>query len=159
MYTFKKSQAPQSAMDYSSQICNIFSIDSNFEENMARFPGQLKYLFGDPLYMTEDFEDMLSYIIEATDESGNTLLLNVYSAGTGPAIGGHYENDREAYQKAAHELAAYISQADASDYEYEGYYLDGPSKIEMGVENGKSYYKETEMSDEEVSEVFKRFGY
>lgn len=96
-------------------------------------------------------------MIDATDESGNTLLLSVYSAGSGPAIGGFPQKDEKAYQKAANELAAYIRQADVADYEYEGYYMDGPCKIKMGVKNGKPYYEETEMSEEEAHEVFKRW--
>lgn len=159
MYTFKKSQQPQSVMDYSSKICSIYyPFSADFNESMARFPGQLKYLFGEPLQMTEDFENILDYIIEAVDESGNILLLSVYSAGSGPSIGGHYEDNEEAYRKAAEELAAYIRQADVLDYDYEGYYLDGPCKIKMGVRNGKTYYEETQMSEEEALEVFKRFG-
>ena len=157
MYTFKKSAEPESAMDYSSRICNVYDFDADYNKNMALFPGQLKFLFGEPSYMTEDFDNLLSYIIEATDKFGNTLLLSVYSAGSGPAIGGFPEKNETAYQKAASELASYIRQADASDYEYEGYYMDGPSKINMGVKNGKPYYEEIEMADEETQEVFKKW--
>lgn len=157
MYTFKKSDKPDSEMDYSSWICSIFGFDADYNNNMALFPGKLKFLFGEPSYITEDFENFLSYVIDATDESGNTLLLSVYSAGSGPAIGGFPQKDEKAYQKAANELAAYIRQADVADYEYEGYYMDGPCKIKMGVKNGKPYYEETEMSEEEAHEVFKRW--
>ena len=124
---------------------------------MALFPGQLKTLFGEPLFISEEFDNLLEYVIDATDEFGNTLLLSIYSAGTGPAIGGFHKKDEEAYQKAAKELAVYIRQAKAADYDYEGYYLDGPTKIKMGVKNGIPYYEETEISDEEAHEIYKRW--
>ena len=159
MYTFKKSQEPESVMYYSSKICNVYyPFSADFNENMARFPGQLKFLFGEPLYINEDFENMLEYIIEATDESGNTLLLSVYCAGSGPAIGGHAKDNEAEYEKAAEELAAYIRQADTVDYEYKGYYLDGPCTIKMGVKNGKPYYEEKEMSEKEVMKLYEKFN-
>ncbi len=160
MYTFKRSQEPESTMYYSSKICNIYyPFGADFNENMAKFPGQLKFLFGEPFVMNEDFENILNYIIEAKDEFGNILLLSVYSAGSGPSIGGHSKDNETEYIKAAEELATYIREADVLDYEYEGYYLDGPNKIKMGIKNGKPYYEETEMSEEEALELYKSFNH
>lgn len=56
-------------------------------------------------------------------------------------------------------MATYIREADVLDYEYEGYYLDGPNKIKMGIKNGKPYYEETEMSEEEALELYKSFNH
>lgn len=158
MYTFKKSKKSDSALDGSSYICNIYEFDEDYNKNMALFPGQLKTLFGKPSYISKQYDNLLQYVIDATDESGNTLLLSVYSAGSGPAIGGFHKKDEKAYQKAANELAAYIRQADPADYKYKGYYLDGPCKIKMGVKKGIPYYEETEMSDREVYKMYKRQG-
>ena len=88
--------------------------------------GQLKYLFGNPRYITNNLENQFSYIIKAIDENDDYLLLEVYCASSGPAIGGL--NDKNSYI-AAQELATYIRQSPTADYEYKGYYLDTMSKV------------------------------
>ena len=114
--------------------------------------GQLKTLFGEPLYITEDLEDQYSYCISATDESGKKIYLHAYSDPSGPAIGGNHDEDS---RQAADELAKLITGAEVTDYDYEGYYMDGPCAVKMGVKNGKPYEEERELSEEEFATLCK----
>lgn len=117
--------------------------------------GQLKTLFGEPLYITEDLEDQYAYCISAADADGKKVYLHVYSGPSGPAIGGSHDADS---RQAADELAELIAGAEAADYDYEGYYMDGPSAVKMGVRNGEPYTEEEEISEEEFAELCKKLG-
>ena len=150
-YTFKKIE--NATYMGGGKLCEIY--DAFPERALAL--GQLKTLFGEPMYITEDYENQFSYDIEAIDETGVVCQLSAYSGPTGPSIGGARGEEVE---KAARALAVYIRQATATDYEYEGYYLDAPCKIRMGVRNGVPYAQEEELhlSDEELRELFHRIG-
>lgn len=50
--------------------------------------GQLKTLFGEPLYMTKNLEEQYTYCIMAVDGEGKEIYLTAYSGPSGPAIGG-----------------------------------------------------------------------
>lgn len=133
----------------SSWLCRIYD---DFKKDVYAL-GQLKTLFGEPLYITENLENQFSYWILATDEEGNTYYLNAYCASSGPAIGGP-----ASAKEAANALAEYIREAEASDYDYEGYYLDGPCKVRMGIQNGQPYEESEELilSSEELMELYQR---
>lgn len=150
MYQFEKANVAEDFYMPSSHICSIYRFDENYAMNSAMALGQLKYLFGEPKYITADLEDQFSYIIKATDERGHSLMLEVYCAGSGPAIGGLQDHDSK---NAAHELALYIRQAEAVDYDYEGYYMDGPCKVRHGIKDGKPYWEETEITEDELEEL------
>lgn len=149
MYRFENTNA---TIDYyipSSNICSIYEFDENFEKNCVRVLGQLKYLFGNPRYITNNLENQFSYIIKAIDENEDYLLLEVYCASSGPAIGGL--NDKNSHF-AAHELTTYIRQAPVADYDYKGYYLDTMSKVHYSVQNGVPSWEETEISEKEIED-------
>ena len=105
--------------------------------------GQLKTLFGEPLYITDDLEDQFAYCILALTEEGKEIYLHVYGGSTGPAIGGKQDKDS---RDAADALAKMIVQAHPSDYEYEGYYWDGPTVVREGIRNGVPYRQEEELA-------------
>lgn len=130
-----------------SNIRNI--VGFIWEESILCF-GRLKTLFGEPLYVTKNMEDQYAYCILAVDKEGKEIYLQVYSGPSGPAIGGNHDSDSRA---AADELAELIANAEASDYEYEGYYLDGPTIVRVGVRNGVPYSEEEELSDEEYKKA------
>ncbi|MBD5476639.1 MAG: hypothetical protein HDR17_11770 [Lachnospiraceae bacterium] len=113
--------------------------------------GQLKTLFGEPLYISDDLEDQYAYCISATDETGKKIYLHAYSGPSGPAIGGNHDEDS---RQAADELAKLITGAEVTDYDYEGYYWDGPSAVKMGVKNGEPYNEERELSEEDFKELY-----
>lgn len=146
MYKFENTDATIEYYMPSSNICSVYEFDENFEKNRVVALGQLKHLFGKPRYITNNLENQFSYIIKAIDENGNCLLLEVYCASSGPAIGGL--NDSNSHL-AAQELALYIRQSPTVDYEYEGYYLDTMSKVQYSIKNGAPSWKETEISTKE----------
>ncbi len=142
-----------------SKLCDIydyFNYTEDLQDKMLLAVGQLKHLFGEPLYVTENLEDQFMYLIKATDENGKERLLSAYGGPSGPSIGGN-ANDKSSVM-AAPQLAEYIRGAKADDYDYKGYYLDGPCVVENGVKNGVPYNKEEqlELSAEELAELIKR---
>lgn len=142
----------ESSKGIMSNICNIIDgFPSDYGEQVALVYGRLRGLFGEPLYEEEDTENQYSYCIIATAEDGKEIVLDAYSGPSGPAIGGHHDEESRA---AAAQLVKYIQQAVPADYEYEGYYMDGPTRIRQGVKNGVPYFEEEELSDEEMEELF-----
>ncbi len=135
--------------DGSSHICSIAKGYSG--EEFALIYGQLRALFGEPNYESKDLENQYSYCLKATDEQGETVVIEVYSGSSGPAIGGMKD---EKSRLAAAALIEKINEAKPADYEYEGYYMDGPSKVRQGVKDGKAFYQEEEIELE--SEEFKK---
>ncbi len=127
----------------------IRRITEKFEDDVLCL-GQLKTLFGEPLYVTKDLEDQYAYCILAVTESGKEIYLHVYSGPSGPAIGGRQEKDSK---EAADALAELIVQAKPSDYEYEGIYCDGPSIVKAGIRNGQPYWQEEEVDESEFSKI------
>lgn len=147
MYKFENVNATIEYYMPSSKICSIYEFDKNFEKNWVMAFGQLKYLFGNPRYITNNLENQFRYIIKAMNENGDGLRLEVYCASSGPVIGGL--NDANS-NLAAQELAAYIRQAPAVDYDYEGYYLDAMSKVHHSIQNGVPSWEEMKASTKEL---------
>ena len=140
----------------SSNICHIIEgFSSDYMEQTTLVYGRLRSLFGEPSYETNDLENQYCYYITATSEDGTERLIYAYSASSGPAVGGKHD---EMSAEAAKQLVQYILQAEPADYDYEGYYLDGPSKVHMWVEDGVPYVEEEELnlSDEEFGELFRQ---
>ena len=149
-YTFTKTEDEEKIWG-TSKICNIYGY--NEYEKMPLAYGQMQTLFGEPLYETENVESQYEYIIAVTDKEGTVTYLTVYSGPSGPAIGGRTGDER-----AASALLTYICSAEASDYDYEGYYMDVPCKVREGVQDGVPYsWNEIlNLTDEEFSELYKR---
>lgn len=131
-----------------SKIRNI--VEPSLENKDVLCLGQLKTLFGEPLYMTEDMEDQYAYCILAISKDGKEVYLHVYNGPSGPAIGGGHDSDSIA---AADELTELITSANASDYEYEGVYWDGPCIVREGVRNGVPYSEEEELTEEKYEKI------
>lgn len=135
-----------------SKIRNIVELSPTYWENSVLCLGQLKTLFGEPLYITEDMEDQYAYCILAESKDGKEVYLHVYRGPSGPAIGGKHDSDSSA---AADELVELITSAKASDYEYAGVYWDGPSIVRAGVRNGVPYSEEEELTQEKYEKMKK----
>ncbi len=148
-YIFEKCN-PEDVDTEIANICNVYDVDN--QDGHSLFLGQVKTLFGEPDYITKDNENMFSCMVSATDKEGNVIYLDIYYGPSGPAIGG---DDDEESAKAATELSNLIIQAEPTDYDWEGYYIDIPVKINMGVKNGQPYYNSEilELSDEEYMEL------
>lgn len=126
-------------MEGSSKIASVMEGYSGKEE--AVIYGKLRALFGEPTYETKNLEEQYSYFLTAKDEAGE-VHIEVYSGASGPSVGGM---DDEKSKAAAEALIKMLETAVPSDYEYEGYYLDGPSKVCCGVRNGEPFWLEEEL--------------
>lgn len=139
-----------------SKILNIIDgFPPDYSVQTVLIYGKLKTLFGDPLYEEKDVENQYTYGIVTTTEDGREIFLHAYNGPSGPAIGG--QQDEES-RKAAHQLLEMIQQAVPTDYDYEGYYMDGPCRIKEGIKNGVPYHEEEELDDlteEEMEEIFR----
>ena len=123
-------------MTGTSKIRNILGPEAGawaYQGGSTLCLGQLKTLFGEPLYVKKNLEDQYAYCILAAGEDGKEIYLQVYSGPTGPAIGGEQDADSA---RAADALAELITSAKAADYDYEGYYMDGPCIVREGVRGG-----------------------
>lgn len=149
-YTFTK-------VDDEEKIWGTFRLCAVYEyfeyEKIPLAYGQLLALFGEPLYVTENLENQYQYVISAADSEGNITYLSAYGGPSGPAIGGTEDG-----RKAAEALRRYICSAKAADYDYEGYYMDIPCRVEMGVKDGVPYSREEilELTDAEYIELSER---
>ena len=139
-----------------SNIMNIIDgFPSDYSEQTVLIYGKLKTLFGEPLYEEKDLENQYTYCVATTTEDGREIFLNAYCGPSGPAIGGQHDEES---RKAAHQLSELIQQAAPTDYDYVGYYLDGPCRIQQGIRNGGPYYEEEgldDLSQEEMDKIFR----
>lgn len=156
-YKFKKAnEYDESKIIGTSKICDIYDFMENidsFQDKQVLAFGQLKKAFGEPIYISENIEQQYEYQIIAEDENGKEIYFSVYSGPSGASIGGESSN-----QEAAMKLAEFIRLQDIVDYEYQGYYMDGPAVIKMGIRDGVSYYEEQELelSEEEFIDLYNR---
>lgn len=155
-YTFTAEGADK-LQSGTSKICGIYDdfTDPEYAQKQAKGLGQLKALFGEPLYISENCEEQFSYCISAASEDNRKLYFEVYSGPSGLSIGGRMD---ELSKNAANLLAEYICSAETVDYDYTGYYMDGPCKIEQGIKDGVPYYHEEELvlSEEEFKELYQK---
>lgn len=124
------------------------------EEAFALTYGRLLTLFGPPAYETDDLENQYQFNLEARGEDGEVRYLYAYAGPSGPAVGGSQD---ELSGLAADRLTELVQTAEPSDYHYTGYYLDGPCKICMGVQGGRAFFEESELTGEEFEEVTGRW--
>ena len=151
-YSFEISNDLNRIVSAGKLINIIERFGPQYSRDTTKVFGQLLAIFGDPIYVTKNMEDAYSYVIIAKDENDIEHVLNVYEGSTGPAIGG-YESSLD----AAQQLAEQIRSAQPMDYEYEGYYFDGPTKIHKGVTNGEVFYSEVEISDDEFRQAYNEY--
>ena len=50
--------------------------------------GKIKAIFGQPIYETENLGNLFLYRILTTSDEGEEIYLEIYCAGSGPAVGG-----------------------------------------------------------------------
>lgn len=128
-----------------SKIMNIIDdFPPDYSEQAVLIYGKLRTLFGDPLYEEENVENQYAYVVATTTEDGREIFLYAYCGPSGPAIGGQQDEESK---KAAYQLSEMIQQAAPTDYDYVGYYMDGPSRIHEGIKNGVPYHEEEELGD------------
>ena len=155
-YTFQSVKDTEQLTD-SSKLYNFIEGFADYGNQLSLICGKIKALFGQPIYETENMENLFLYCILATSEEGEEVYLDIYCAGSGPAVGGMPD---EKSRKAAKALVDYAWQAEPVNYTQKAYYLDGPSTLEFGIRDGAPYYSETELrlSEKEFGELHARLS-
>lgn len=155
-YTFQ-SVKDMEKLAGSSKLYNFIEDFADYENQFSLMCGKIKALFGQPIYETENMENLFSYCILAKSEEGKEVYLDIYCAGSGLAVGGMSD---ETSRKAAMALIDYVRQAEPVDYTHKAYYLDGPVSLEFGIRDGVPYFNETQLnlSEKEFRELYARLS-
>lgn len=124
-------------------LCEISGLAS------ACIYGSLRRLFGEPDYETNDSNDMYGYTLRAVREDGREAFLRVDSSGVSSL-----PEDADMKEGAAFVLKQMIDETPPADYSYEGFYWDGPNKLEYGVKDGEPYYREWPLDEFETEQLF-----
>lgn len=116
--------------------------------------GKLLTVFGEPAFKSDNYENAFDYVIRATDETGKSVILSVYSVGL-VHIGASQKDDFA--KEAAEALIAYVSAAEPSDFTHTVHYLDFGMRLDISLQNQKISVEETELSEEEVEAIFAKW--
>lgn len=137
MYTFRKSTRDEKSQAYVGMSGNwIYQPGEAGDEEYALFFGKVRTIFGEPDFISEDWENMYSYSITAENsEDNNKLFFEIYHGSGGSSLAMYADSD--AYKKAGKQLIELIESAEPADYEWEGVYEDIPVNIKYIVRNGK----------------------
>ena len=100
MYKFEKTDWNKLPMGRSKLVGVNPAEDAGMH---SLFIGKVITLFGQPEYWSGNNEDLCSWAVEAVNEPGEKICLEIYYGASGPAIGGEGES-----QQAAEELMEYI---------------------------------------------------
>lgn len=128
--------------------------EMNTQEDAAIAEGKLLSAFGQPMFASENYENSFNYIIRATADNGESVILNIYGMGVV-----HIGADRqdEFAQNAASALIEYVSTFAPADYSRTVYYLDFDEQIDIQVKDGKVTISKSQISDEKSNELFDKF--
>ena len=155
-YTFQSVKDTEK-LTGSSKLYNFIEGFADYGNQFSLICGKIKALFGQPVYETENLENLFLYYILTTSEEGEEICLDIYCAGSGPAVGGM---SGEKSQKAAKALVDYVWQAEPVDYALKAYYLDGQTALAFGIKDGVPFYNETELNltEKEFRELYERLS-
>ena len=150
-YTFESLQ-DENLMGGSSYFMDFGEMES--QEDAAIAEGKLLSAFGQPEYTSENYENSFNYIIRATADNGESVILSVY--GMGVVHIGAYRQDDFA-QKAAVALIEFVNAFAPTDYSRTVYYLDLDMQIDIQVQGGKVTMNQFQISQEKADELFDKF--
>ena len=155
-YTFQSVKDKEKLAD-SSRLYNFIESFADYGNQFSLICGKIKALFGQPIYETENLENLFFILYFNDIGRGEEVYLDIYCAGSGPAVGGMQD---EKSRRAAKALVDYVWQAEPVNYVYKAYYLDGPTTLEFGIRDGAPYYNETELrlSEKEFRELYARLS-
>ena len=145
------------SLDFSEQIGGSYFMDfgeMESQEDAAIAEGKLLSAFGQPEYTSENYENSFNYIIRATADNGESVILTVYGMGV-VHIGAEQQNDFA--QKAASALIEYVNAFAPADYSRTVYYLDFDMQIDIQVKGGKATISQSQISQEKANELFDKF--
>lgn len=77
-YTFQSVKDTEK-LTGSSGLCHFIESFADYENQFALICGKIKALFGQPIYETENLENLFSYCILATSEEGEEVYLDAPS--------------------------------------------------------------------------------
>lgn len=124
------------------------------EETYALFYGKMRTLFGAPNEESEDWENMYTYFLKATDGT-HTLYPFVYHGSGGSSIATPIEgDDLDAYAQAKADLLDLIRQAEPADYVWQGVYEDIPVNTTYTVKDGKATVTSDFGEDFDMEDMF-----
>ena len=129
--------------------------EMNSEEDAAIAEGKLLSAFAQPALISENYENSFNYIIRATADNGESIILTVYNVGVVHI--GSAQNDDFA-QKAAYALIEYVNAFAPADYSRTVYYLDFDMQIDIQVKGGKATISQSQISAEKANELFDKFN-
>ena len=112
----------------------------SYGREIAAFRGAALQLFGEPLWTTDLSDEAYTYVIEATDEQGNSWLLSLYEGPSGPAIGGNIRD--QSILAVAEELSELLQRTLPADFEAITYSMDFDITIRYGCKDSSCYYEE-----------------
>lgn len=124
------------------------------QKDAAIAEGKLLSAFGQPEYMSENYENSFNYIIRATADNGESVILTVYGMGV-VHIGAEQQNDFA--EKAAFALIEHVNSFDIADYSRTVYYLDFNLQIDIQVKDDKATIGQSQISEEKANELFDKF--
>ena len=124
------------------------------EEDAALVEGKLLTVFGAPADVSDNYENSFNYVIRATADNGESVILTVYGMGV-VHIGAEQQNDFA--QKAASALIEYVNAFAPADYSRTVYYLDFDMQIDIQVKGGKATISQSQISQEKANELFDKF--
>ena len=126
----------------------------NSQEEAAIAEGKLLSAFGQPARTSENYEDSFNYIIRATADTGESVILTVYGMGV-VHIGAAQQNNFA--QKAASALIEYVNAFAPADYSRTVYYLDFGMQIDIQVQGGKVTINQSQISEEKINELIDKW--
>jgi hypothetical protein len=135
----------------SSYFMDFGNMDS--QEKAVIAEGRLLSAFGAPMCTSEDYEDSFLYVIRATSENGEDVILSVY--GVGVVHIGATQQDEFA-KSAATALVEYVNSFEPTDFSRTLYYMDFNLQIEIELNEGEVTVNHTELSEEEAEEIYSR---
>ena len=128
--------------------------EMNTQEDAAIAEGKLLSAFGQPALTSENYENSFNYIIRATADTGESVILTVYGMGV-VHIGADRQDDFA--QKAAVALIEYVNAFAPTDYSRTVYYLDFDMQIDIQVQGGKVTIDQSQISEEKINELMDKW--
>ncbi len=128
--------------------------EMNSQKDVAIAEGKLLSAFGQPEHTSENYENSFNYIIRATADNGESVILTVYGMGV-VHIGAIRQDDFA--EKAASALIEYVNSFAPADYSRIVYYLDYELQIDISVKDGKVKIGQSQISEEKASELINKW--
>ena len=142
----------ENLMGGSSYFMDFGEMNSQIDAAIAE--GKLLSAFGQPEFVSDNYENSFNYIIRATADTGESVILTVYGLGV-VHIGADRQDDFA--QKAAVALIEYVNAFAPADYSRTVYYLDFDIQIDIQVQGGKVTINESQISEEKISELIDKW--